>query len=131
MGKRAIRFIFGAVLAGAVFLSSAAVSPSQSSNPGLQPPPGPPSQFSPMPPLGQINSPNISPKQQRAMKKARLKDHYKKMKQDTDELVKLANKLQKSVSKSNSQILSVEVVETADKIEKLAKKIKSNAQGGY
>ncbi len=129
MGKRAIRYIFGAILAGAVFLSSAAVSPSQSGTQDLNP--LAPAQFSSMPPLGQIDAPHLSAKQQHAMKKARLKDHYKKMKQDTDELVKLANKLHESVSKANSEVLSVDVVETADKIEKLAKKIKSNAQGGY
>jgi hypothetical protein len=65
----------------------------------------------------------LTPKQQRAL----LKANYTKMKQDANELAGLAKSLQDELNKSNENVLSVNVVEKADKIEKLAKKIKNAA----
>lgn len=96
-----------------------AIGPQQSSPPQNGP-------FSTGP---QIGSPDLTQKQRDAFLKESLKKKYQKMKTDAAEMVKLADELQKSVDKSNSQLLSVHVVETADKIEKLAKQIKGNAKG--
>ena len=75
-------------------------------------------------PVTQPESPSpLTPKQQRAL----LKANYAKMKQDADELAALAKSLQDELNKSNENVLSLDVVEKADKIEKLAKKIKSAA----
>lgn len=65
----------------------------------------------------------LTPKQQRAI----LKSNYEKMKGEADELASLAKALQDELNKSNQEILSLHVVDRADKIEKLAKKIKSEA----
>jgi len=70
-----------------------------------------------------LNPSPLTPKQQRAL----LKENYTKMKQDADELAELAKSLQDELNKSNEHVLSVDVVEKADKIEKLAKKIKNAA----
>jgi hypothetical protein len=65
----------------------------------------------------------LTPKQQREI----LKANYAKMKQDADELAALAKALQEDLNKSNENMLSLDVVDKADKIEKLAKKIKNAA----
>jgi len=65
----------------------------------------------------------------RAQKKHLLKARFEDMKEKVDELAALAKSLQEEVDKSNENILSLKVVETADKIEKLAKKIKNSAKG--
>ena len=58
-----------------------------------------------------------------------LKANFEKMKHDAGELVDLAKALQQELEKSNQNILSLDVVEKADKIEKLAKRIKGAARG--
>jgi hypothetical protein len=70
-----------------------------------------------------INPSPLTPKQQRAV----LKANFAKMKEDADQLADLAKALQEDLNKSNENVLSLGVVEKADKIEKLAKKIKSAA----
>jgi len=65
----------------------------------------------------------LTPKQQREL----LKANYAKMKQDADELAALAKALQEDLNKSNENVLSLDVVDKADRIEKLAKKIKNAA----
>jgi hypothetical protein len=67
--------------------------------------------------------PALTPKQQREI----LKSKYEKMKQESAELADLAKSLQQDLDKSNSDVLSLKVVDKADKIEKLAKRIKSEA----
>jgi len=62
-------------------------------------------------------------------KKGLLKDNFQKMKHDADELADLAKSLQEDLHKSNENVFSLGVVEKADKIEKLAKKIKGTARG--
>ena len=51
------------------------------------------------------------------------------MKKDTDVLLDLAKSLQKDLDGSNQNVLSLKVLDKADKIEKLAKKIKNSARG--
>lgn len=62
-------------------------------------------------------------------KKNLLKYRFDTMKKDADKLSELATSLQKEIGKSNQNILSLDVLAKADKIEKLAKKIKENAKG--
>jgi hypothetical protein len=70
-----------------------------------------------------VNPPPLTPKQQREI----LKSKYEKLKQEATELADLAKSLQQDLDKSNSDVLSLRVVDRADKIEKLAKKIKNEA----
>jgi hypothetical protein len=70
-------------------------------------------------------APPLSQKQ----KKDLLKDNFEKMKHDADELADLAKSLQEDLNKSNENVFSLGVVDKADKIEKLAKKIKGTARG--
>jgi len=70
-----------------------------------------------------MSPPALTPKQQREV----LKSKYEKMKQEATELSGLAKSLEQDLDKSNSDVLSLTVVDKADKIEKLAKKIKSEA----
>ena len=67
----------------------------------------------------------LSGKQKRGLMKA----NFEKMKRDAGELADLAKALQEELNKSNENILSLDIVEKADKIEKLAKRIKGNARG--
>jgi hypothetical protein len=67
----------------------------------------------------------LSEKQKRDL----LKDNFEKMKRDAGELADLAKALQEELNKSNENILSLNIVDKADKIEKLAKRIKGTARG--
>jgi hypothetical protein len=67
----------------------------------------------------------LSGKQKRDL----LKANFEKMKRDAGELADLAKALQEELNKSNENILSVDIVEKAEKIEKLARKIKGTARG--
>ena len=58
-----------------------------------------------------------------------LKANFEKMKQDAGELADLAKALQQELNKSNENILSLDIVEKAEKIEKLARRIKGTARG--
>ena len=62
-------------------------------------------------------------------KKELLKSNVKKMKKDADELVDLAKSLQGDVNDSNENVLSLKVVDKAEKIEKLARRIRNAARG--
>ena len=72
-----------------------------------------------------MSPPPLTPKQQRDI----LKSNYEKMKEQADELADLAKSLRDDLNKSNQNILSLQVVDKADKIEKLAKKIRDSAKG--
>jgi hypothetical protein len=52
------------------------------------------------------------------------------MRKDVDELLDLATSLHEQFNETNENVLSLEVVEKADKIEKLAKRIKNSARSG-
>lgn len=65
----------------------------------------------------------------RKQKKDLLKYNFEKMKRDADDLAALAKSLQKDLEKSSENVLSLQVVEKAEKIEKLAKRIKGAARG--
>jgi len=65
----------------------------------------------------------------RKQKRDLLKQNFEKMKRDAEELAALAKALQEELDKSNENLLSWQVVNKAEKIEKLAKRIKSTARG--
>ena len=67
----------------------------------------------------------LSDKQKREM----LKANFDRMKRDAKELADLAKDLQEQLDRSNENVLSLGIVDKADKIEKLARKIKSTARG--
>ena len=58
-----------------------------------------------------------------------LKANFEKMKRDARELGDLARALEEELNKSNENVLSLDIVDKADKIEKLARKIKGTARG--
>jgi hypothetical protein len=67
----------------------------------------------------------LSPKQKQMLVKA----NFEKMKKDADDLAALAKSLQEEIEGSNQNVLSLRVVDKAEKIEKLAKKIRTAAKG--
>jgi hypothetical protein len=71
----------------------------------------------------------LTQKQRDKQKQELLKSNFDKMKRDSADLVSLAKSLQEDIEKSNENVLSLKVVERAEKIEKLAKKIKASAKG--
>jgi hypothetical protein len=79
-----------------------------------------------LPPIPRTEQgPPLSGKQKRNLMKA----NFEKMKRDSDELVDLAKSLQEDLGKSNENVLSLQIIEKAEKIEKLAKRIKGTARG--
>ena len=91
------------------------------SQPRVEPPP---ESESATPPSNLPDS--LKDKQRNDLRKFR----FNKMKEHSDELAKLAKSLQEDLDKSNENILSLEVVGKAQKIEKLAKKIQEEARFG-
>ncbi len=98
---------------------------------GGAPPPGTPAgQQSPLPAdqsTARQNEPlpGLKDKQKRDLMKA----NYEKMKRDAEELASLAKSLRDDIDKGNENVLSLHIVDKAEKIEKLAKRIKSVARG--
>jgi hypothetical protein len=97
--------------------------PSSSQNVPAPRPAEPPPDLSVGPQTDMGSPPGITPKQRHAI----LQERFKKMKEQAGELAKLAQALQADLDKSNEDVLSLRVVQKADKIEKLAKQIKSAA----
>jgi hypothetical protein len=62
-------------------------------------------------------------------RQAILKSNFEKIKKATEELATLTKSLQDEVDKSNENVLSLKIVEKAEKIENLAKKIRNTAKG--
>jgi hypothetical protein len=89
-------------------------------------PQNPPVQPQPFPSFPRASSlPGLTAKQKRGL----LKERFEKNKRRAAELVKLSQALQRELDKSNPDVMSLEVIEKAEKIEKLAKKIKDEARG--
>ncbi len=74
-------------------------------------------------------APNDSPPTIPRTKPDASSESLKQMQQDADELAALAQSLQDDLAKSNQNVFSLKVVEKAEKIEKLARKIKNQARG--
>ena len=93
--------------------------------PPITDPFGPQQQTTPRPGLASdVNGP-LTKKQKQDL----LKSNFEKLKHDADELSTLAKSLQQDLDKSNENVLSLKVLDRAEKIEKLARKIKSEAKG--
>jgi hypothetical protein len=69
---------------------------------------------------------SLKARQQRELRKLR----FDKMKEHATQLAEMAKSLQEEIEKSNENVLSLDVVEKAKKIEKLAKKIRDEARYG-
>jgi hypothetical protein len=67
--------------------------------------------------------------QQEKQRKAQNEDRQKRLVADTDKLLQLATDLHTDVSKTDKNILSVDVIKRADEIEKLAHSIKERMRG--
>jgi hypothetical protein len=67
---------------------------------------------------------------ERDMAKARNKARQQQLKDDTDQLLKLATELKQYVDKTNENILSLEVLKKTDEIEKLAKSVRDKMKAG-
>lgn len=74
---------------------------------------------------GDSEGPALTAKQKQEL----LKSNFEKMKHDADALAALAKSLQQDLGKSSENVLSLKVLDQADKIEKLARKIKTEAKG--
>ena len=70
-------------------------------------------------------------KMERDQIKALNKERQEALKKDTDKLFKLASELKESVDKTNEHILSVQVINKTDQIEKLAKEIRKRMKEAY
>lgn len=83
------------------------------------------------PPTQQLPSLEIEPTRGLSEKQKReiLRSNFDKMKHDADQLAELAGSLQDDLKKSNENVLSLQIVEKAERIEKLARKIKTAARG--
>lgn len=116
--RLASRFVLALVL---VVLTTAANGPAQSARPH----PGAHQTREPSMVLQEEPKDELSHRQ----KKDLLKHNLAKMKEDADELSALAKSLQEELDKTTENVLSLQIVDKADKIEKLAKRIKNNARG--
>lgn len=58
-----------------------------------------------------------------------LKSNFERMKRDADELSSLARSLREDLDKSNQNVLSLKIINKAERIEKLARKIRQTARG--
>lgn len=73
-------------------------------------------------------SPANSVKQVEKRRQALREYNFEQMKKHAERLSKMAAALQKEIAKSNEDVLSLEIVRKAARIEKLAKKIKQEAK---
>ncbi len=115
--------VAAAVLGGALIAAAASPHPS-SSAPVVLPSPTLAAQLINLNPPGDPLA-KLTDKQKRAL----LKERYQKAKRQAAELVELAETLQKEIDKASPDVMSVQVIKKAEKIEKLAKKIKNEARG--
>jgi hypothetical protein len=65
------------------------------------------------------------------MEKERRDGEWKKLKDDTDKLVQVANDLKEMIEKSNKDTFSVSIVKKTEEVEKILKDIKRRAKGGF
>jgi hypothetical protein len=90
------------------------------------------SQTSPTPQVPALDSdePGLSTRHTaEEMERARNSDRQKKLVEETQRLLALANELKEDVDKSTKDTLSLDVVRKADEIEKLAHSVKEKMKG--
>jgi len=76
-------------------------------------------------PDDKTTGPELSARQKQTL----LKSNFEKTKDDAAELADMAKGLRDELNKTSANILSVEVIHKAERIEKLAKKIREEAKG--
>ncbi len=67
--------------------------------------------------------------QKKELAKKQNELRQQEIKKDTDQLLELATELKQYVDKTNSDILSMDVIKKAEQIEKLAKSVKERMKG--
>ncbi|HZT74059.1 MAG TPA: hypothetical protein VE996_10435 [Terriglobales bacterium] len=79
-----------------------------------------------------LTSPQLSidPKLLHEQERKRRELEQKQLRQDAAQLLALAQQLKTSVDRSDKNILSLDVIDTANRVEKLAKKIKDSMLTG-
>jgi hypothetical protein len=84
-------------------------------------------QHVPTPDMNMDKTPDttLTPKQKQAL----MKSNFEKTKDDASELADLASGLRDELNKTSINVLSVDVIHKAEKIEKLARKIREEAKG--
>lgn len=75
------------------------------------------------------SEPGIPPRIQKDMEKKANEQRQAELKRDTEKLLQLSTELKEYVDKSNSNILSVDVIKKAEEIEKLAHNVKTRMRG--
>lgn len=75
------------------------------------------------------SEPGIPPRIQKDMEKKANEQRQAELKRDTEKLLQLSTELKEYVDKSNSNILSVDVIKKAEEIEKLAHSVKTRMRG--
>jgi len=82
-----------------------------------------------LPPIDGGAGEGLPPSVMARQAKARNDDRQKQLVADTNKLLQLATELKSEVDKTNKDVLSVDVIKKADKIEKLAKSVKDRMKG--
>jgi hypothetical protein len=75
------------------------------------------------------SGPSVPSQIQKDMEKKANEQRQADLKRDTDRLLKLSMELKEYVDKSNSNILSLDVMKKAEEIEKLAHSVKTRMRG--
>lgn len=89
----------------------------------------------PMPPpriqpgMPSDNTPGLPPQFEREMHKKANEQRQAELKRDTDKLLKLSTELKQYVDKTNSNVLSMDVIKKAEEIEKLAHSVRTKMRG--
>jgi hypothetical protein len=115
--RRNPRFLWILLLAGLAIPAHAQQAP-------MPMPQGIPPSLNPQPPDA------VQEKMLREMARERNVDRQKQLVADTDKLLALAKQLKAEMDKSNKDQLSIDVVDTAAQIEKLAKTVKERMRDG-
>lgn len=75
------------------------------------------------------NGPGLPPEFEKKMQKKANEQRQADLKRDTERLLKLSTELKEYVDKTNSNILSMDVIKKAEEIEKLAHSVKTKMRG--
>jgi len=75
------------------------------------------------------NTPNVPPQFEREMQKKANQQRQAELKRDTEKLLKLSTELKEYVDKTNSNVLSMDVIKKAEEIEKLAHSVRVKMRG--
>ncbi|MGA9041940.1 MAG: hypothetical protein WB421_15515 [Terriglobales bacterium] len=70
-------------------------------------------------------------KQQKEIAKKANEERQAQLKRDTEKLFQLSTELKQDVDKTNSDILSLDVIKKAEEIERLAHSVKEKMKGSY